>query len=162
MSIREIITEENPMLRQVSQRVTAYDEKLWMLLNDMRETLMSSENGVGLSAVQIGELKRVIIFMIDKDNILEFVNPSLHFRRGKQQLREGCLSVPGKYGMTERPAKVTISGHDRSGKTISYTLKGFFAAEACHEVDHLDGILFTDRLIPGETLKTEDEIAEEK
>ena len=148
MAIKEILTEGNPILRQKSEKVKDFGDDLWRLLNDMRETVLSTEDGCGLSAVQIGELKRVAIIQIDKDrNFLEMINPKILFKKGEQTLEEGCLSLPGKNGTTKRYNEVVVRFSNREGKKVVYTMKGFFAAEAQHEIDHMDGILFTDKTI---------------
>ena len=123
----------------------------------MKDTLIKA-NGVGLAAVQVGVLKRIYIIDIGveegKNEILEFINPEIIKTEGKQEEAEGCLSVPGKYGITSRPAVVTVRATDRNGKTFEYTGKDLFARCLCHEYDHLDGILYTDNVI--EMLNPED------
>ena len=148
----KILTEEydNELLRKKSKPVTEITPKIITLLDDMRDTLKKA-NGVGLAAPQVGILRR--IYVIDtgveegKHEFVEFINPEIIFTEGKQEGAEGCLSVPGKYGITSRPAKVTVKAQDRNGKWFEYTGTNLFARCLCHEYDHLDGILYTDKVI---------------
>lgn len=153
MAVREIITEGNPLLRKKSKKVRDFGDDLWRLLNDMTDTLLSTEDGCGISAIQIGVPLRVALIQIDKDrHCLEMINPKIFSKKGKQTLTEGCLSLPGKSGVTERSQTVVVHFRDREGKFKSFTMKNFFAAEVEHELDHMDGILYTDRLAKGETV----------
>jgi len=157
MAILKIVTEEDDILRSKSKPVTEISPRIIRLLDDMKDTLIKA-NGVGLAAVQVGVLKRIYIIDIGveegKNEILEFINPEIIKTEGKQEEAEGCLSVPGKYGITSRPAVVTVRATDRNGNTFEYTGKDLFARCLCHEYDHLDGILYTDNVI--EMLNTED------
>lgn len=141
---RIIIKENDPTLRKISKPVSNFDERLHILLDDMADTMYKAD-GAGLSAVQVGVLKRV--FVIDVGNgITEFVNPILLKSSGSNKVKEeGCLSVPGKYGIVERPEIVLVKYQDRNGNWVEDKIKGFGAKAFCHEYDHLDGILFTDR-----------------
>lgn len=141
---RIIIKETDPTLRKISKPVKDFDERLHVLLDDMADTMYKAD-GAGLSAVQVGVLKRV--FITDVGNgITEFINPILIKSSGKNKIKEeGCLSVPGKYGIVERPETVWVRYQDRNGNEIEEKLKGYAAKAFCHEYDHLDGILFIDK-----------------
>ena len=157
MAILNIVTEEDDILRKKSKPVTEITPKIITLLDDMKDTLIKT-GGVGLAAVQVGMLKRIYIIDIGiedgKNEILEFINPEIIDTKGHQEEAEGCLSVPGKYGITSRPAVVTVRATDRNGNTFEYTGKEIFARCLCHEYDHLDGILYIDNVI--EMLDPED------
>ncbi|MBO4323192.1 MAG: peptide deformylase [Clostridia bacterium] len=143
MAEREILQTGNDILRQVSEPVKAFDLNLANLLNDMQDTLKKA-NGAGLAAVQIGVLKRVFIVSVE-EGLYEFVNPRILGTSGSQYGAEGCLSVKGKWGDVKRPKKVTVEAQDRYGKKFKVVAKDFFAKAICHEYDHLDGILYTDK-----------------
>jgi len=145
MALRKIISLGDEILRKHSKPVTEFDEKLGILLDDMKDTL-AKENGVGLAAVQVGVLKRVVV-IFDGENYIELVNPVVHKAGGKQENVEGCLSIPGKYGITSRPRKVTVRAFDRNGKEFKVTGSDLVARGFCHEIDHLNGILFIDNVI---------------
>lgn len=157
MAILNIVTEEDDILRKKSKPVTEITPRIITLLDDMKDTLIKT-GGVGLAAVQVGVLKRIYIIDIGveegKNEILEFINPEIIKTKGHQEEAEGCLSVPGKYGITSRPAIVTVRATDRNGNTFEYTGKEIFARCLCHEYDHLDGILYIDNVI--EMLDPED------
>ncbi len=150
MAILRIITEEDETLRKKSKPVTEITPRIIQLLDDMADTLKKA-NGVGLAAVQVGILRRIYIIDIGiedgKSNIIEFINPEIIKKEGKQEEAEGCLSVPGKCGITSRPAKVTVRAQDRKGNFFEYTGEDLFARCLCHEYDHLDGILYTDNVL---------------
>lgn len=118
-----------------------------MLIDDMLET-MYKENGVGLAAVQVGMLKRVVVIDVG-DGPMELVNPEITLAEGEQREQEGCLSLPGKYGTTVRPMKVQVKAQNREGKWQVFTGEGLKARAFCHELDHLDGVLFTSKVIDG-------------
>ena len=124
-----------------------FDEKLAVLIDDMLETLYK-ENGVGLAAVQVGILKRVVVIDVG-EGPMELVNPEITLSEGEQKEQEGCLSLPGKWGTTVRPMKVQVKAQDRNGNWQVFTGDGLKARAFCHELDHLDGILFTSRVING-------------
>lgn len=145
MAIRDIVPHTDSFIRKISRPVDKFDEKLWDLLDDMQETLQK-EKGVGLAAVQIGVLKRVFIININNMNI-EFINPKIESTSGKQVNEEACLSVKNRAGYVERPTTVTISAYDRYGNQFTLTCHEWTAICVCHEFDHLDGILFIDKLI---------------
>lgn len=143
MAIRNIVKNNDPLLKKRSREVENIDEKIITLLDDMRETLAVS-NGVGLAAPQVGILRRIIL--VDTgDEVLELINPVIVKQSGHQDSLEGCLSVPGIRGHVDRPQKVTVQGYDREGNLMEYKAQDFVATIFCHETDHLDGILFTDK-----------------
>ena len=145
MAIRNIVKEGDPTLRKVSRSVLNFDEKLAVLLDDMVETMYKAD-GVGLAAPQVGILRRVCVVDIG-DGLVELVNPVIIEESGKQNEGEGCLSCPEKYGITERPMKVTVRAQDRNGNTFTVSGEGLKARAFCHEIDHLNGILFLDKVI---------------
>ena len=148
MAIRKIRVEDDPILRKKSRPVENFDEKLFTLLDDMKETLLKAD-GIGLAAVQVGMLKRVVIINYD-GRYLELINPEITKAEGEQQADEACLSLPHKAGKTCRPQTVTVKAQNREGKWCLYSGSDLMARCFCHELDHLDGILYTDRLAPGE------------
>lgn len=145
MAIREIVKEGDPILRKKCRPVEKFDEKLALLLDDMKETLAQA-NGAGLAAPQVGILRRVVIIDIGEGTI-ELVNPEIIVQGGQQESVEGCLSCPGQWGLTKRPEKVTVKAYDRNGKEFTKTGEGLLAKAFCHEIDHLNGILFKDIVI---------------
>lgn len=145
MAIRNIVKEGDPTLRKVSRSVLNFDEKLAVLLDDMAETMYKAD-GVGLAAPQVGILRRVCVVDIG-DGLVELVNPVIIEESGKQNEGEGCLSCPEKYGITDRPMKVTVRAQDRNGNTFTVSGEGLKARAFCHEIDHLNGILFLDKVI---------------
>lgn len=141
MGLRKILTDKDPALHKVCRPVTEFDARLHKLLDDMRETLIDS-NGVGLAAPQVGILRRVVL--VDTgDEILELVNPELLETDGEQEGAEGCLSVPGKYGLVKRPYWAKVRAQDRNGNVYEVEGEELIARCFCHEIDHLDGILYT-------------------
>lgn len=149
MALREIMKFGDDILRKKCRTVTAFDEKLTTLLDDMVQTLESAD-GVGLAAPQVGILKRAVVVDIrDGKGPIELINPEIVSSEGRQLGDEGCLSAPGEWGRVERPMRVVIKAFDRTGKEITVKGEGLLARAMCHEVDHLDGILFTDRIKPG-------------
>ena len=159
--LRTIVTEGDPVLNKVCHPVTKFDEKLWSLLDDMRETLAES-NGVGLAAPQVGILRRVVLVINGQDEVLELINPSIIKTEGEQEGLEGCLSVPGKWGNVKRPMVVRVRAQDRNGNWFEVEDEELTARCFCHELDHLDGHLFvehTDRLFTSEEL---DEMMEDE
>ena len=146
MAQRKIITIENDILRKISKPVTRFDESLWDLLDDMKETLIKS-TGVGLAAPQVAVLKRVFILMVN-ESYIEVINPKIVKVSGTQSGPEGCLSIPGKQCNVSRPSKVTVDFFDRYGNPMSLTAVDFMARAICHENDHLDGVLYIDHVKP--------------
>ena len=151
MALRNILTEENPALRKVCRPYTAFDERLHQLLDDMKETL-SQANGVGLAAPQVGIIRRACIVMEtnvpegEDEYFIELVNPEVvEVSEETQTGLEGCLSLPGKYGIVTRPEHVVVRAQDRNGDWYEYEGDEILARCFLHEIDHLDGVLFTDR-----------------
>lgn len=161
MSLREILVDGDPVLAKVSRPVENFDERLHVLIDDMRETLLDS-NGVGLAAPQIGILRRVVLVMDENEEILELVNPTIIHQEGEQTGLEGCLSVPGMYGEVTRPMKATVRAQDRNGTFYEVSGEEIVARCFCHELEHLDGHLFTER-VEGKlyTLKELEEMQED-
>ena len=147
MALRNMVKLGDPILNKTSRKVEKFDDKLAALIDDMLETMYSA-NGVGLAAVQVGILKRVVVIDIG-EGPMELVNPEITMKEGEQQESEGCLSLPGKYGVTSRPQKVQVKAQDRNGKWQVFTGEDLKARAFCHEIDHLDGILFTSHLVTG-------------
>ena len=143
MALRKIVTSKDPILRKKSRTVEAFDEKLGILLDDMKETMYKHE-GVGLAAVQVGILKRAIVIDVG-EGLIELINPVIIKTKGSQEDSEGCLSFPNEFGLVERPNEVTVRAQNRKGETIEYSGTGLLARAFCHEIDHLDGVLFVDR-----------------
>ena len=154
MGLRKILTVDDVALHKVCRPVEKFDRRLHKLLDDMRETLADA-NGVGLAAPQVGILRRVVI--VDTgDDILELVNPELLETDGEQEGAEGCLSVPGKYGLVKRPYYAKVRAQDRDGNFFEVEDSDLTARCFCHEIEHLDGHLFvehTDHLLTEEELQ---------
>ena len=144
MAIRKIVTVGDPVLEKKSRTVEKFDARLHVLLDDMKDTLIKSE-GVGLAAVQVGVLKRVVIVDVG-DGLIELINPEITYTEGEQEGEEGCLSVPGKSGIVKRPMTVKVRAQNRDGKWCLYSGTELKARCFCHEIDHLDGILYTSRV----------------
>jgi peptide deformylase len=145
MAIRNIRKDGDEILRKRSREVTEINDKILILLDDMAET-MYKVNGAGLAAPQVGVLRRVVVIDIG-EGLVELINPVIKEQAGKQTTVEGCLSVPGVWGEVERPARVVVEALNRSGERIAIEGEGYMAQALCHETDHLDGILFTDKVI---------------
>ena len=142
MATRRILTEDDETLRKKSRAVTNFDERLHLLLDDMAET-MREASGAGLAAVQVGVLRRAVVIETELGDLIELINPEVCESEGEQNDAEGCLSLPGIYGMVNRPMTVTIKAQDRNGKPFTMTGDGLTARAFCHEIDHLDGVVFT-------------------
>ena len=143
MALRKIITEGNPTLNKVCRPVTSFDDRLHTLLDDMRQTLEEA-NGVGLAAPQVSILRRVVLVDTGEE-ILELINPEIVFQSGEQDGLEGCLSVPGKYGRVKRPNVVRVKAQNRNGEWYEYEGEELVARCFCHELEHLDGHLYTEK-----------------
>ena len=154
MGLRKILTDKDPALHKVCKPVTSFDAKLHKLLDDMAET-MQEANGVGLAAPQVGILRRVVTVDLG-DEILELVNPSLLETDGEQIGAEGCLSVPGKYGLVKRPYYAKVRAQDRFGEWFEVEGEELIGRCFCHENDHLNGIVYTQVM---ERFLTEEELA---
>lgn len=146
MAIRNIRLEGDPVLRKKSRKVDKIDGRIITLLDDMAET-MKQEEGVGLAAPQVGVLRAVILVDVG-DGLIELINPQLLEAEGKEIKAEGCLSIPDRSGEVERPYWVKVKGLDRKGEEVVITGEGLLARALCHEIDHLEGILFIDKVIP--------------
>lgn len=145
MAVKEIIMFGNPKLKRVSKRIVKIDEEVVSLVKDLKDSLYST-TGIGLAAPQIGVLKRAIIIDLrEGEEPIILINPAIAAKVGKEESIEGCLSYPGYEGKVIRPKKVTVKGVDINGKKVEYTAEGLLAKAFCHEIDHLDGILYTDR-----------------
>ena len=153
MGIRKILTDKEPSLHKVCKEVTVFDKKLHKLLDDMADTLAEA-NGVGLAAPQVGILRRVVVVDVG-DEILELVNPTLVETSGEQTGAEGCLSVPGRYGLVKRPNFAKVRAQDRNGEWFEAEAEELIARCFCHELDHLDGIVYTQVM---ERFLTEEEL----
>ena len=154
MALRKILTRGDPTLGKVCRPVEKFDERLHMLLDDMKETLAQA-NGAGLAAPQVGILRRAVIVVDANDQMLELINPEIIAQEGEQEGFEGCLSVPGRWGVVKRPKKAKVRAQDRNGNFFEVEGEDIVARCFCHEIDHLDGHLFselTDRLYTNEEL----------
>lgn len=141
--IRNILQIGDPILRKKCEAVTRFDSELCALLDDMKETV-KSEDGAGLAAPQVGVSLRAVVVDVE-EGFYEFINPVFVWQKGEQKGPEGCLSVRGKMGHVVRPSKVKIIYQDRTGNKHALVARGFFARAICHEADHLDGVLYTDK-----------------
>ena len=143
MALRKILTEGNPTLNKVCRPVTVFDDRIATLIDDMKETVIHA-NGVGLAAPQVGVLRRVVVVDLG-DEIVELVNPQILEQEGEQDGLEGCLSVPDRFGLVKRPERVKLEAQDRHGDWFEYEGEGLIARCFCHELEHLDGHLYTER-----------------
>lgn len=146
MAILQIVKEGDPTLRKTSRPVEEITPRILRLLDDMADT-MHDANGCGLAAVQVGVLRRVVVIEVNEGELIELINPRIVAYSGKQEEQEGCLSIPGKWGTTRRPRHVTVRALNREGKEVEYRGSDLLARAFCHELDHLDGKLFTDVVI---------------
>ncbi len=159
MALRTILTQGDPVLNKRAHAVTSFDSKLHDLIDDMRETLTDAE-GLGLAAPQIGILRRVVIVINEKDEMLELVNPEIIDQSGEQEGLEGCLSVPGYYGEVKRPAWVKVRAQDRNGNFFEVEGTEMTARCFCHELAHLEGQLYTEIATRMYTVEELDEMLE--
>ena len=158
MGLRKILTDEEPALHKVCRPVENFDRRLHKLLDDMRETLIES-GGVGLAAPQVGILRRIVL-VDNGEEILELVNPTMLETDGEQVGPEGCLSVPGKYGLVTRPYYAKVRAQDRNGEWFEAEGEELIGRCFCHELDHLDGIIYTqvmERFLTEEELMSDEE-----
>lgn len=155
MALLNIVKEGDPTLAKVCRPVTEITPRIRQLISDMAETLVDA-NGAGLAAPQVGILRRICVVDLG-DEIVELINPVIVSEEGEQQDVEGCLSVPDVWGITSRPAKVTVKALNINGEEIEVSGEGLNARCLCHELDHLDGHLFTERLV---RRLTEEEVEE--
>ena len=160
MGLRTILTVKEPALHKVCKPVTSFDSKLHKLLDDMAETLIES-GGVGLAAPQVGILRRVVLVDVgmEEPDIIELINPEMLETDGEQYGPEGCLSVPGKYGLVRRPNYAKVRAQDRNGDWYEYEGEELIARCFCHELDHLDGIIYTEKM---DRFLTEEELASDE
>ena len=161
MALRNILTKEQPLLYKKSRTVTDFNPRLHQLLDDMRETLLQA-NGVGLAAPQVGVLRRAVLVIEtnvpegEEEYVIELINPEIIEADGEQDGAEGCLSVPGEYGLVKRPMHVKVRAQDRNGQPFEVEGTGLTARCFCHEIDHLDGVVFTslcERMLTQEELE---------
>ena len=143
MAIRNVVQAGDDVLRKKCFAVARFDEKLATLLDDMKDTVRKEE-GAGLAAPQVGVLRRAVVIDVE-EGFFELVNPVIVQAKGEQIGYEGCLSVRGRRGVVRRPMEVTVEFFDRFGKPQKLTAHGFFARAVCHELDHLDGVLYIDK-----------------
>ncbi len=146
MAKLNIVKEGDPILRKTSRKIETIDDRIKTLAADMLET-MHDANGVGLAAVQVGKLRRLVIVEVEEGRPFILINPEIVAKEGRQTEVEGCLSIPGKWGITDRPMKVTVRATGLDGKNFSVMGSGLLARALCHEIDHLDGKLFIDNVI---------------
>ena len=146
MAIRKIIELGDEKLRKTCKPVEKFDLRLRVLLKDMADTMYKAQ-GVGLAAPQVGILRRIAVVEVEEGELIELINPKIIAYAGEQQEQEGCLSIPDKWGITSRPAHVTVRAMNRKGETFEITGSDLLARALCHEIDHLDGKLFTDHVI---------------
>lgn len=160
MALRTILTEEDPTLYKKCREITEFNARLHQLLDDMAETLAQAD-GVGLAAPQVGVLRRAVLVLEtnvpegEEPKLIELINPEIIETEGEQHEAEGCLSVPGQYGIVARPAFVRVHAQDRNGNDFEVTGEGLTARCFCHEIDHLNGIVFTSKC---ERMLTEEEL----
>ena len=145
MAIRKILTQEDETLHAICKPVEKFDEKLAQLLDDMHETLDKAQ-GVGLAAPQIGIRRRIFIMHVDDEKI-EAINPQIIKTKGRQRVLEGCLSCPGEWGYTIRPISVKFKAQNRNGEWYEKEVSDLFAQAVCHELEHLDGHIFTEKVV---------------
>jgi len=163
MAVRNILNGDDPTLKRKSRAVTDFNGRLHILIDDMRET-MNEANGLGLAAPQVGVLRRVVLIVdlsieteAPDEQIIELINPEIVIESGEQTGTEGCLSIPGIYGVVTRPESVRVKAQDRYGKPFEISVRALSARAACHEIDHLNGVIFTSLT---DHLLTEEELAQ--
>ena len=157
MAILNIVKEGDPVLRKICRPVTEITPRTLQLLDDMKETLHKAD-GCGLAAPQVGVLRRIALVEVEKGKLYELINPEIIAREGTQNEMEGCLSIPGEWGITECPEKVTVRAMNRNGEMYEVSGEGLMARALCHELDHLDGVLYKDKAIH---MLTKEEIEEQ-
>ena len=145
MATRKIVTQGDELLTKKCRPVTEFNPRLHQLLDDMADTLAEA-NGAGLAAPQVGVLRRAVLVIGDDDQVMELINPEIVFQEGEQTGPEGCLSVPGKYGMVTRPYRVLVRAQDRFGSWFEAEGEEIVARCFCHEIEHLDGHLYTEHI----------------
>lgn len=147
MAVREILQFGDKLLKRVSRQVKEIDEETLKVIEDLKDTLSNSPGGVGLSAPQIGILKKIIVIDLKEEDSKPIIlmNPRIIKKIGRQESVEGCLSYPGYEGIVIRPKKIIVTGQDIQGNEVTYKVDGLVSNVFCHEIDHLSGILYTDR-----------------
>ncbi len=145
MALRNILQIGDPTLRSKCYDVVTFNNHLGELLDDMKETMFAAD-GVGLAGPQVGILRRICVVCVDGKTMYELINPVIVSKSGKQKVIEGCLSIPNRHGYVERPKTVVVRASDRFGKEHEYKAEGLTAVAFCHEIDHLDGNLFIDKI----------------
>lgn len=162
MAVRQIIRDPDPVLYKKCHPVTKFDKRLASLLEDMKQTMLAA-NGVGLAGPQVGMVRRVCVVLdtLNNDRIIELINPEVVATSGSQTGSEGCLSFPDKFGIVTRPNEVTVRAQDRSGEWFTITGQGLTARAFLHEIDHLDGHVFTEKVIKFLNMNEEDGAEEE-
>ncbi|HCI21806.1 MAG TPA: peptide deformylase [Clostridiales bacterium] len=148
MALREIRKFDDPVLRKICRPVAAVDDNVRRLLNDMMDTLHNAPNGGALAACQVGVLKRMVVVDLGEGCRYKLVNPQIVSQRGEQCTPEGCLSFPGVWATVRRPMQVTVKALDENGAPVLLRGKGLLAKCLCHELDHLDGVVFLDKAEP--------------
>jgi peptide deformylase len=143
MALRQIRLFDDEILRKKSRVVEVVDDRIRQILNDMADTMYNTENGAGLAGPQVGILKRLIVIDMGQ-GLIKLVNPKIIEKKGTQEVIEGCLSIPNRFGKLTRPSEVTIQALNENGEEFTLTGTGELAKCICHEIDHLEGILFTD------------------
>ena len=150
MALRNLVLEDDPLIRKTCRPVDEITPRIIKLLDDMADTMYFEGRGIGIAAPQVGVLRRIFIVDVgDEHGLIEFINPEITYRSGAQVYCEGCLSLPGKSADVERPEVIKIKALDRNGNEFELEADGLLAICICHEYDHLDGILFTDKAIDG-------------
>ncbi len=160
MAVRKILRIGDETLRRKARPVEVFDKRLHTLLDDMAETMYDAE-GAGLAAPQVGILRRVVVIDVG-EGIIELINPEILSAEGEQINPEGCLSIPGRRCTVARPQKVVVQARDRNGDLFELTGEGFLAIAVSHELDHLDGVLYVDKMIEDVTDKLGDEDEENR
>ncbi|MEG0783842.1 MAG: peptide deformylase [Christensenella sp.] len=160
MATRTILLNDNPRLRKISRPVAKINQHILDLLDDLAQTMYESR-GVGLAAPQVGALRRVAVIDVG-DGLIELINPVVVHTEGQQRTEEGCLSLPDDAGFVVRPAKVTVKALNREGKECEYVGEDLLARALVHEIDHLDGILFTDKMVERINIDTDGEHTDEQ
>lgn len=145
MALRNLRYEGDEILRKKSKEISVVDDRIRTLLDDLVETMYEND-GVGLAAPQVGILKRAVVIDVEDGNVYKMVNPKLIQKSGEQVGQEGCLSVPEKKGIVKRPMNVTVEYTNENGKQVTLKAEDLLARAICHEIDHLDGVLFVDRV----------------
>lgn len=158
MAVLNIVKDGDEVLRKKCRPVTEITPRIIRLLDDMKATLHKA-NGVGLAAPQVGVLRRIAIVECEPGELIELINPEIIEQSGEQEEIEGCLSVPGKWGITKRPEKVKVKATDRNGNSFTVEGEGLLARALCHETDHLDGIIFYDNAV---RMLSEDELEKDE